>query len=63
MSSTAKDLLKGIFIKDPLKRFGIEQIKNHKFFSKMDWDGIINKKIIAPFIPNITSTDDTDCFD
>ena len=30
---------------------GIQELKNHKWFEGFDWDGVYNKKIIAPFIP------------
>ena len=30
---------------------GIKELKNHKWFDGFDWDGVYNKKILAPFIP------------
>ena len=30
---------------------GIKELKNHKWFNGYDWEGLYNKKIIAPFIP------------
>ena len=30
---------------------GIEEIKNHNWFKNFDWEGVINFKVNAPFIP------------
>jgi serine/threonine protein kinase len=30
---------------------GIEEIKNHNWFKNFDWNGVLNLKINAPFIP------------
>lgn len=49
------DLIKGLLQKDPKKRLGAEnsaqELLSHPFFSKYDLDGIIDKKIQAPFLP------------
>jgi len=54
ISRTAKDLLTRLLEKDPSKRLGsengAEDIKNHKWFDKMNWDDLIRKKI-KPFHP------------
>ena len=31
------------------------EIKNHVFFSLINWDDLINKKITPPFNPNVVS--------
>lgn len=31
------------------------EIKNHIFFSLINWDDLINKKITPPFNPNVVS--------
>lgn len=31
------------------------EIKNHVFFSVINWDDLINKKITPPFNPNVVS--------
>jgi len=42
----AKDLINHILVKDPTKRYNISQIKNHKYFDGINWDKLLNKKII-----------------
>ena len=53
--------------KDPKKRLGyqngIEEIKKHPFFSKIDFDLLLQKKIPAPFIPEINDQTDVQNFD
>lgn len=64
MSASCKDLLKGLFKKDPSERLGgkdgnAEEIKNHPWYSQVDWDILYEKKIIPPFKPKLASDDDT----
>jgi hypothetical protein len=45
--------------KDPHQRYGtnsISDILDHPFFSGMDWDLLLQKKIEAPWKPHVTST-------
>ena len=42
----AKDLINHILVKDPTKRYNISQIKNHKYFDGINWEELLNKKII-----------------
>ena len=42
---------------------GLKEIKNHPFFKKIDFDMILNKKVIPPFKPEIVSDTDTRNFD
>uniref|UniRef100_A0A0G2K366 non-specific serine/threonine protein kinase n=1 Tax=Rattus norvegicus TaxID=10116 RepID=A0A0G2K366_RAT len=58
MSSVAKDLLQRLLMKDPKKRLGCgprdaEEIKEHLFFEKINWDDLAAKKVPAPFKPVI----------
>ncbi|XP_060244031.1 ribosomal protein S6 kinase alpha-5 isoform X2 [Meriones unguiculatus] len=58
MSATAKDLLQRLLMKDPKKRLGCgprdaEEIKEHLFFQKINWDDLAAKKVPAPFKPVI----------
>jgi hypothetical protein len=47
--------LLGLTNKNPQKRLGIKggasQIKNHKFFSEVNWDDVKNKKLKPPIVP------------
>lgn len=68
MSSTCKDLLQGLFKKDPGERLGgskgnVDEIKSHPWYSQVDWDVIKEKKIIPPFKPDLDSDDDTKYID
>lgn len=63
-----KDLLRNLLQVDLTKRFGnlknhVFDIKNHKWFSSIDWMSVYEKKIEAPFIPKIKSAGDTSNFD
>ena len=57
ISDEAKDIIQKLLEKNPKKRLGsqngILDIKKHPFFSKIDFNLIEQKKIEAPFKPNI----------
>jgi len=64
LSKEAVDLLQKFFVKDPEKRLGsgpngLNDIKSHPFFSSIDWDSILAKKIKPPFTPKLKSPTDT----
>ena len=63
LSKEAVDILTKLFTKDPEKRLGsgpngLKDIQSHPFFSTIDWDGILNKKIKPPFKPKLRSDGD-----
>ena len=31
--------------------YGIKELKNHQWFHGYDWDGLLNKNLLAPFVP------------
>jgi len=51
VSEDLNDLLRGLLRKNPTKRFGAEEFKNHKFFKSIDWTAVREKRIEAPFLP------------
>ncbi|XP_065728079.1 ribosomal protein S6 kinase alpha-5 isoform X7 [Phocoena phocoena] len=58
MSAVAKDLIQRLLMKDPKKRLGCgprdaDEIKEHLFFQKINWDDLAAKKVPAPFKPVI----------
>ncbi|XP_036099559.1 ribosomal protein S6 kinase alpha-5 isoform X7 [Molossus molossus] len=58
MSALAKDLIQRLLMKDPKKRLGCgprdaDEIKEHLFFQKINWDDLAAKKVPAPFRPVI----------
>ena len=64
LSKEAVDILTKLFIKDPEKRLGsgpngLEDIKSQPFFSSINWDSILEKKIKPPFTPKLRSATDT----
>lgn len=67
-SSELKDLLRNLLQVDLTKRFGnlrngVNDIRNHKWFSSIDWFAIYQKKVEAPFIPKCKGPGDTSNFD
>lgn len=68
LSNNAVSFLKALFTYDPDQRLGtgpngLEDIKNHPFFKDIDWTLLISKKIKPPFIPRISSNEDTKYID
>jgi len=51
VSEDLNDLLRGLIRKNPTKRFGAEEFKNHKYFKSIDWTAVREKRIEAPFLP------------
>lgn len=67
-SNSLKDLLSGLFNKDPEKRLGsgpdgAKNLKKHPWFQGVNWDALLNKEIKAPFKPVIKSEIDVSYFD
>ncbi|CAJ0763871.1 15311_t:CDS:10 [Entrophospora sp. SA101] len=66
-SDDAKSLIKGLLARNPHNRLGsngdAEDLKRHPFFANVDWNALYNKQVPPPFKPNVTSEDDTSCFD
>ncbi|CCH46391.1 Serine/threonine-protein kinase [Wickerhamomyces ciferrii] len=61
-----KDLLIHLLNRDPTKRLGCngsEEIKKHKFFSKIDWKKLYDKNYLPPFKPPVIDSFDTSNFD
>nr|XP_043905175.1 serine/threonine-protein kinase Sgk1 isoform X2 [Solea senegalensis] len=67
ISNAARHLLEGLLQKDRTKRLGCAEdfieIKNHVFFSPINWDELNAKKITPPFNPNVTGPNDLRHFD
>ncbi|CAH2351395.1 serine/threonine-protein kinase Ypk2p/YKR2 [[Candida] railenensis] len=60
----AQDLLVKLLQKDPnLRTSDAKEIKNHKFFSNIDWNKLLNKSYLPPFKPNVENLLDTSNFD
>ena len=67
LSNEAKDIIQKLLEKNPKKRLGyqkgIEEIKSHPFFAKIDFNAVEQKKIKAPFIPEVENDTDVQNFD
>uniref|UniRef100_A0A8D0DXZ5 non-specific serine/threonine protein kinase n=1 Tax=Salvator merianae TaxID=96440 RepID=A0A8D0DXZ5_SALMN len=60
----AQDLIGKLLRQNPLERLGTGsafEVKQHKFFKDLDWNGLLRQK--AEFIPQLESEDDTSYFD
>jgi len=56
LSKEAKDLISKLLCVNPAERLGansVEEIKEHPFFNTIDWNKILQKKVPAPFKPNL----------
>ena len=63
-SSEAKDLLSRLLERDPKKRIGggeedAQELKNHPFFSSVDWGKLMRKEVKPPFKPKLKGEEDT----
>ncbi|KAJ3359522.1 hypothetical protein HDU91_004900 [Kappamyces sp. JEL0680] len=63
-----KDLVKRLLVLDLSKRFGnlkggVADIKNHKWFTGVDWIKLTNCEIEAPYVPAVRNPSDTSQFD
>jgi serine/threonine protein kinase len=66
VGNDARDLILKLTEMDPNKRIGAKnesEIKNHPFFNGINFDDVINKKIIPPFIPDVKNKTDLKYFD
>lgn len=68
LSPPARSLLSSLLQRDYLKRIGCgpedgEEIKEHEFFSTIDWNKLVRREIPAPFVPEINHDADVGNFD
>ena len=68
ISEEAKDLIQNLLIFNPKNRLGSGidgsyKIKNHKYFSDVNWNDIWDKKIVPPFVPELKNEEDLKYFD
>ena len=67
LSEEAKDVIRKLLEKNPKNRLGskegIEEIKKHPFFASIDFKAVEEKKLQAPFIPELENDTDVQYFD
>ncbi|KAJ3254121.1 serine/threonine protein kinase psk1 [Boothiomyces macroporosus] len=65
LTTTSRDLLTKLLKKHPGVRLGsqgIDQIKSHQFFEKLDWKKVLEKQYEPPFKPVLNDSLDTSNF-
>jgi len=68
LTPNANDILKKLLSKQVENRLGFgekdsQAVKDHKFFTGVDWDHVLSKKSKPPFLPLLRSEDDFSNFD
>lgn len=68
ISAPARDLITKLLSKNPDERLGsgeddYKAIEQHEFFSKLNFDDVLNKKYQPEWVPNIKEETDTSNFD
>lgn len=68
LTPNAKDLLRKLLTKQVESRLGYGEldslsVRNHKFFSSVNWDDVLARKYPPPFLPQLKSDDDFSNFD
>ncbi|XP_026857000.2 serine/threonine-protein kinase Sgk2b isoform X2 [Electrophorus electricus] len=62
VSKAGRDLLKRLLNRDRAKRLGakndVAELQRHSFFSSIQWDKLVAKKVPPPFVPSLSSPDD-----
>ncbi|XP_064593616.1 RAC-beta serine/threonine-protein kinase isoform X3 [Zonotrichia leucophrys gambelii] len=64
----SRSLLAGLLKKDPKERLGggpgdAREVMQHRFFAGIDWLDVVQRKLVPPFRPQVTSEVDTRYFD
>lgn len=68
VSEEAKDFISKLLDRNPETRLGaseedVEEIKRHPFFSSLNWNDVLNKKIEPEWKPDMKNETDTHLFD
>lgn len=59
VSSNVKSLVQGLLIKEPLKRFGWKAVAASPWLAEINWDDVLHKRIIAPWVPKLSGPGDS----
>jgi len=67
LSVNCKKIIVAFLNRDPKKRLGsikdFDEIKEHPFFSDIDWEKLLARKYVSAFVPTVKGELDTDCFE
>ena len=63
IDKSLRNLLEGLFQKNSKNRFSEVEIKKHEWFKGFDWNALLEKKLIPPFMPILKSDTDVTYFD
>ncbi|PWA14843.1 hypothetical protein CCH79_00020318 [Gambusia affinis] len=67
VSNAGRELLEGLLQKDRCSRLGANddflELKYHSFFSPINWDDLMDKKVAPPFVPSVSGPTDLRHFD
>ncbi|KAM4725129.1 serine/threonine-protein kinase Sgk1 isoform 1-T1 [Anableps anableps] len=67
VSNSGREMLEGLLQKERSNRLGAKEdfleLKHHSFFSPINWDDLMAKKITPPFIPSVSGPTDLRHFD
>lgn len=68
LSLEAQSLLRCLFKRNPANRLGSgpkggQEIREHRFFSTIDFDNLVKKIVTPPYIPTVTRGDSLFHFD
>ena len=67
-SAVSVSICEQLLQRDPAKRLGsgegdATEVKAHRFFSGVDWNALLGKRVSPPFFPTINGRLDTSNFD
>ena len=63
LSPPAHSVIVGLLDKNPDGRLcGLAALQEHPFFQGVDWTAVLEKRVEAPFKPQVRSVEDTACF-
>ncbi|OZJ03177.1 hypothetical protein BZG36_04079, partial [Bifiguratus adelaidae] len=65
---TAADMIDGLLQRVPSYRLGwgydgIEELKSHLFFHGLNWNDVLERRLVPPYVPNLQSSTDFSNFD
>jgi len=64
LDESTQSILRGLLERDPNKRLSDAQaIKQHPYFKSIDWDKILKKEIVPPYIPPVRDRSDVSMVD